>query len=227
MIAVRHLNFRFQQERPLFSDAGVVFERGMISGIFGKSGCGKSTLLRLINGSVSLDQGLDSNGEICIDGRPIETMKSGGVHQLMGTVYQDPDCQILFSHVEDELVFGMENHQLSKAEMERRLKEVGDLLKIHHLMDRNPNHLSGGEKQLVIIASILCLNVEVILLDECMAQVDEIGRKRIADALIRLRDQGKTIVMVEHERENLAIADRLYRVAECGIAPIQRDRKGE
>lgn len=227
MIAVRHLNFGFRKERPLFLNASVVFEKGMISGVFGKSGCGKSTLLRLINGSVELDQGVESNGDICIDGTSIESFKRDGARQEMGTVYQDPDCQILFSHVQDELVFGMENHQLSKAEMERRLKEVGELLKIQHLMDRNPNHLSGGEKQLVILASILCLNVEVILLDECMAQVDEIGRKRIADALIRLRDQGKTIVMVEHERENLAIADRLYRVAECGIAPIQWDWKGE
>lgn len=227
MIAVRHLNFGFQEERPLFSNASVVFEKGMISGIFGKSGCGKSTLLRLINGSVELDQGVESNGEICIDGSSLERIKREGARQLMGTVYQDPDCQILFSHVEDELVFGMENHQLSKAEMDRRLKEVGDLLKIHHLMDRNPNHLSGGEKQLVILASILCLNVDVILLDECMAQVDETGRKRIADALVRLRKQGKTIVMVEHEEENLEIADRLYRVTGCEIEPVQRDRKGE
>jgi len=227
MIFVHGLNYGFKKDRPLFSNASAVFEKGKISGIFGKSGCGKSTLLRLINGSLPLDQQDGSRGEILIGGCSIDQLNKEGGHQMIGTVYQDPDCQILFSHVEDELVFGMENHQLSKVEMAKRLKEVSQLLEIDHLMDRNPNHLSGGEKQLVILASILCLNVELILLDECMAQVDKKGRERITEAIIRLRDQGKTILMVEHERENLAFADCLYQVAACGIERVASDLEGE
>lgn len=189
-----------------------MFYPGQITGIVGLSGSGKSTLLRLINGSLKMEKWPGASGAVLIEGKDRKDWTFDDLVQKMGTVYQDPDCQILFSHVEDEWVFGMENYQLSSAEMDARMNEVCDLLQIHHLRHRDPNQLSGGEKQLVILASILCLEAEILVLDECMAQVDAKGRRLIFQALQRLKAAGKTLILVEHEEDNLQIADRIYRV---------------
>ncbi len=212
MVQIQGLDFCYQKEKPLFRETRAEFYGGQITGIVGLSGCGKSTLLRLINGNLSMEKWPDVSGQILIEGKNRETWNQDELIQKMGTVYQDPDCQILFSHVEDEWVFGMENYQLTAEVMEERMTAVCDLLQIHHLRYRNPNHLSGGEKQLVILASIYCLEAEILILDECMAQVDPDGRQLIGEALQKLRDAGKTLIMVEHEEKNLQIADRIYRV---------------
>jgi energy-coupling factor transport system ATP-binding protein len=214
MVQIQDLNFCYQKDKPLFQETKAEFYRGQITGIVGLSGCGKSTLLRLINGNLRMDKWPDVSGRILIEGKNLEVWSQDELVQMMGTVYQDSDCQILFPHVEDEWVFGMENYQLSSEVMEARMEEVCGFLQIHHLRHRNPNELSGGEKQLVILASILCLEAEILILDECMAQVDLEGRQLIFEALRRLRDAGKTLIMVEHEEENLEIADRIYRVTE-------------
>ena len=212
MVEIQGLNFCHQKEKPLFQETRAVFYRGQITGIVGLSGCGKSTLLRLINGNLRMDKWPDLSGRILIEGKNREVWDQDELVQKMGTVYQDPDCQILFSHVEDEWVFGMENYQLSPNDMDARMEDVCDLLQIHHLRHRNPNELSGGEKQLVILASILCLETEILILDECMTQVDVEGRQLIFEALKRLKATGKTLILVEHEEQHLQIADRVYRL---------------
>jgi energy-coupling factor transporter ATP-binding protein EcfA2 len=212
IVQIQGLNFCYQKEKPLFQDTRAVFYRGQITGIVGLSGCGKSTLLRLINGNLRIDKWPKASGKILIEGMNRDAWNPDELIQKMGTVYQDPDCQILFSHVEDEWVFGMENYQFSQEEMDARMAAVCDLLQIHHLRHRNPNELSGGEKQLVILASILCLEAEIFILDECMTQVDVEGRQLIFTALKRLKAAGKTLILVEHEEEHLQIADRVYRL---------------
>ena len=212
MVQIQDLHFQYRKDQPLFVGASAEFYSGQITGIAGLSGSGKSTLLKLINGSLKMGKWPDATGVILIEGKDRKDWQFDELVQKLGTVYQDPDCQILFSHVEDEWVFGMENYQLSSEEMDARMEEVCELLQIHHLRNRNPNHLSGGEKQLVILASILCLEADILILDECMAQVDAEGRQLVFAALKRLRAAGKTLILVEHEEENLQIADKIYRV---------------
>jgi energy-coupling factor transport system ATP-binding protein len=211
-VEVRDLHFGFRKSQPLFKAANASFYAGEIAGITGLSGSGKSTLLKLINGNLKMDKWPEAAGTILIDGRDREDWTFDDLVQKVGTVYQDPDCQILFSHVEDEWVFGMENYLLTPEEMDARMEEVCHLLQIHHLRHRDPNRLSGGEKQLVILASILCLEAEILILDECMAQVDQGGRHLIFEALKRLKAAGKTVILVEHEEDNLVLADRVYRL---------------
>lgn len=211
-VQVNDLNFGFRRSQPLFKGANASFYPGEITGIVGLSGSGKSTLLKLINGSLKREKWPDTMGSILIENKARTEWSFDDLVQKMGTVYQDPDCQILFSHVEDEWVFGMENYQLSSEVMDERMEKVCDLLQIHHLRHRNPNELSGGEKQLVILASILCLEADILILDECMTQVDSQGRQLIFEALKRLKAAGKTLILVEHEEDHLQIADRVYRL---------------
>lgn len=128
----------------------------------GSSGSGKSTLLKIINGTID-------TSKLQGDYRRPDNVR-------FGSVYQNLDNQIIFPNVLDELVFGMENLCFSKKQMDEKLLNVTQLLGIDHLLSEETRHLSGGEKQLVIMASILCLDVEVLILDECLSQVDQKGK---------------------------------------------------
>jgi energy-coupling factor transport system ATP-binding protein len=129
-------------------------------------------------------------------------------------VYQDPDTQIIFSCVEDEMAFGPENLCISREDILKRIDHILELLDIQGLRYRNPNKLSGGEKQLVVLASILTLDVDIIILDEAMSQVDRQGKKRILKAIQRMKSAGKSIIMVEHTIENLSISDEILLLKE-------------
>lgn len=102
-----------------------------------------------------------------------------------------------------------ENLCLSPSEISRRVEEILNLLGFSHLRLRNPNLLSGGQKQLLAIGAVLALQPSILVLDEPMAQLDEKGRRLVREILLSLRSQGKTLIIVEHDLENLDFADRL------------------
>lgn len=212
---LEHLSFKYKKSsRAILSDITCEIPKGEITGIMGPSGAGKTTLIRLLNGVISLEDHKGAEGDIFLLGKKLRDMPKHHVFLNVGTVLQDPDTQIIFTNVEDELAFGMENYCIEPQLIERKITEIVGLLGIEALRHRDPNTLSGGEKQLVILAAILCLDVEIIILDECMSQVDQSGRKRILALIQKLQNQGKTILMIEHEIENLSLASSILYLSE-------------
>ncbi len=207
LIKLDSLSLAYNKKRAILEDVSIGFKQGHITAIIGESGSGKSTLLKLINGSLGKEDVYKYEGNIYIDGKSL--IEDSSYKKKVGTVYQNPDNQIVFTNVEDELIFGMENYNMSKEEMDKKLDYVTKDLNIKHLLERNPHELSGGEKQLVILGAIMCLDVEILILDECMAQIDSEGKKLIKKTITNLKNEGKTIIMVEHEYENLDIADEI------------------
>lgn len=209
-IELRNLTFGYNKKKTLLSKANLKIQKSTVVGIIGASGVGKTSVLRIINGSL-VGQGRQKiSGSVYLNGQVME-MEEDFFRQT-GTVYQSPDNQIIFSSVEDELAFGMENLSIDPSSMAGKIMEVLKVLGIEKLKERNPNELSGGEKQLVVLAAILCLDIEIIILDECMTQIDTEGRRLIMDAILRMKDNGKTVLMVEHDYENLKVADQVYRL---------------
>lgn len=198
MIVLNRVTFSYKKVQPLLREINLVINRGEHIGIMGSSGSGKSTLLKIINGTIDIQR---VQGEYH---RPDEL--------TFGSVYQNLDNQIIFPNVLDEIVFGMENLCYSKKQMDEKLIEVTQILDIEHLLAEETRHLSGGEKQLVIMASILCLDVDVLILDECMSQVDERGKALILKAIDALKIKATTVIMVDHEKAHLENMDRLYQV---------------
>jgi energy-coupling factor transport system ATP-binding protein len=209
-VELNNISFKFKSGKKIFEDLDLCINKGQIIGIMGKSGAGKSTLLKLINGLIPKRIQGSIEGNILIKGNNIKEMSLSEVSLMVGTVFQNPDDQIVFPVVEDEIAFGLENLCYPKEYILEKIDNVLHMMGIKHLRDRNPNNLSGGEKQLVNIASILAMGVDIILLDESLSFLDNDGKDRVKNALSEIKTANKTIVMVDHDYENLNIADKIY-----------------
>lgn len=209
-VVVKHLSYRYQAEGALvLKDLSFEILRREIVVLMGLSGCGKSTLCYCLSGIIPHCWGGMMDGEILINGKNTRNFGVARLALEVGMVFQNPDAQLFSPTVEDEIAFAPENMCLPPERIKERIDYVIDLLGISSLREANPYQLSGGEKHLVALAAVLSLDPPVLVLDEVMSQLDYTGKKRVADALAKLRDQGKTIIAVEHDLETLTIADRM------------------
>ncbi len=171
---------------------------------------GKSTLCNCISGIIPLIKGGMMRGDVLINGKSTKEQLIAQISTSLGMVFQDPDTQLFSPTVEDEIAFGPEKFMFSKkmklnTELHWHYKKVG----IENLRFQNPKHLSGGQKQLVALAATLSLGPEIIIFDEAMSQLDTKGTKMVKELIEKLKEEGKTIIMVEHDLDNLHLANRV------------------
>ncbi|MGI6737147.1 MAG: energy-coupling factor ABC transporter ATP-binding protein [Anaerovoracaceae bacterium] len=184
-------------------------EEGTITALAGPSGCGKSTLCQILTGVIPACIDGDLQGRVCLEGRELAGRRPAELAEVVGYVMQDPDRQIIASAVEDELAFGPENLCLPPAEIRRRVDETLELLALTDLAEADPARLSGGQKQLVAIGAVLTMAPRILIMDEPFSFLDDPGRSRLAEILTRLRQQGRTVLVVDHDYEALDFVDRL------------------
>ncbi|MDR1802355.1 MAG: energy-coupling factor ABC transporter ATP-binding protein [Treponema sp.] len=189
----------------MLSDFSLVVEPGECLTILGESGCGKSTLLHCVCALIPRSIPAEMTGVIRLFGRPVGEYPRHELAQNIGIVFQNPETQLFCDTVEDELAFGMENICLSREEMGTRIEESLSLTGLEKYRLTSPKNLSGGQKQLVVLAAVLALRPAILLLDEVFSQLDETGRSRLMAHIAALRDSGRTIVLVDHNPENLSI----------------------
>lgn len=175
-------------------------------GIVGLNGSGKSTLLRAIVGLVA-----PSAGTIAVDGRD-SVREARAVRAATGFLFQNPDNQIVFPIVAEDLAFGLKNHGFAKAELAARVDAALGRLGIAELRQRRIHELSGGEKQLVALAGVLAIEPATVLFDEPTSHLDLRNRNRLRDALAGLPEQA---IVVSHDLDLLAEFDRVV-VIEAG-----------
>lgn len=195
---------------------------GEITALMGLSGCGKSTLCYCLNGIIPHSWGGVLEGSVLVNGQNTRDLGVASLALEVGLVFQDPDSQLFSPTVEDEIAFAPENMCLPRQRIRERVEEVINLLGINSLREANPYQLSGGEKHLVALGAVLALDPPILVLDEVLSQLDHTGKKRIADVLEKLRQRGKTIIMVEHDLETVAIADRLMIMENGEIVRFDR-----
>lgn len=200
MLEIKNLSLSFQNNYKVFQDINIKVKKNRVTLVTGKSGCGKSSLLMCITGVIpDIIEG-NISGEIIYKDENIENKGVKTVSGEIAYMFQDPDSQLCTFTVEDEIAFGLENIKVNPAEMDHTIDKVLDRIGIKHLKKRQLNHLSGGEKQKVALASILALNPEVILMDEPTANLDPKSTIEIINLIKDLRDKfGKTILIVEHK----------------------------
>lgn len=156
-------------------------------GVIGPNGAGKSTLARLVNGLA-----LPSSGRVLVDGLDTRNQVKD-VRRRVGFVFQNPENQIVFPIVREDLAFGLKKQGLAPAERDARIAAALERLGVGHLAERTSHTLSGGERQLVAMASVLVMAPQLVVFDEPTTQLDLRNRNRVAEAIVALPDR-KSVV---------------------------------
>ncbi len=205
MLKIEDVTFRYEgSKRPALSEVSLEIDRGEFLLLAGLSGSGKSTLLRLLNGLIPHFYRGEMKGRVLVDGVDTREASVAQLSRKVGLVFQNPDNQIVTLRVDREIAFGLENMGLPREEIISRIDEVLKKLGIEHLRKRSTAELSGGEKQLVAIASVLAMRPDVIVLDEPTSELDPFSSARIAKVLGNLNREGVTVIVAEHRLDLFA-----------------------
>lgn len=211
-IRVENLTYSYPNKNTnALNNISLSIKKGDFVLITGGSGSGKSSLLRALSRLIPDFHGGYIQGNVFIDNKNIINMNSSEIAKKIGFIFQNPENQIIFSDTEKEIAFGMENLNFSLKKMKQNISDVSCYLGITKLIDRKTKELSGGEKQKVAVASVLCMQPDVLLLDEPTSQLDPISAENIINTLRRLNeDFGITIIIIEHRFDIcFHIADKL------------------
>ncbi|MDO7786542.1 energy-coupling factor ABC transporter ATP-binding protein [Desulforamulus aquiferis] len=200
----------------------LLVEKGTFVGFTGPTGAGKTTLIKAINGIIPHFEGGKLTGRILVRGKDTLTMTTGQIARIIGTVFDDPEAQIVCLDVEQELAFGLENFGIPPEEMEERITSALAMVGISHLRRRSTQSLSGGQKQRLAIAAAIALLPEVLVLDEPTSELDPLGSEEVFKVLKQLNnDHGITVLIAEQKTELLArYCDNLV-VLNQGIIAVQ------
>lgn len=215
MITIQDGNYHYTEETGIH-DIQLQIQKGETVGLMGPNGAGKSTLFKILVGLLPLSSGQYHFKDWTIDQDFLkDPHRAGQLFQQVGLIFQNSDTQLFNTSVYDELAFGPRQLGLAESEVEQRVKDTLGLLEIEHLRDRIPYHLSGGEKKLVAIASVLTMNPSLLLFDEPFNGLSPKYQKLIVTLLQELKTAGKTIVISSHHFEQIApIVERILLFSE-------------
>ncbi|MBF0600589.1 energy-coupling factor transporter ATPase [Limosilactobacillus oris] len=200
--------------QPVLKKLNLQLPGGQWTTLIGKNGSGKSTIARLIDGLLVADE-----GQVVVNGLTVTEDHLTTLHRQVGIVFQNPDNQFVGATVADDIAFGLENQQLPRDEMTRRIDKALARVGMSQLADTEPSLLSGGQKQRVAIAGILALEPQVIILDEATSMLDPAGRQTVLNLLTQLRqEESLTIITITHDPVEMTMADKIVVVDQQGIA---------
>ena len=187
IISVSDLSFGYDSKRKVLENINFQLKKGESVGLVGANGVGKSTLLRIL---VGLNTGFQ--GDVMINNIPLEKKNLKTIRKNVGYVFQDADSQLFMSTVFDDVAFAPRNYGMSEAEVNEKTMEALKVVHIEQLKDKQIYKLSGGEKKLASIATILSTEPDVILMDEPSVALDPKNRRNLINILNQL-NQAKII----------------------------------
>jgi energy-coupling factor transport system ATP-binding protein len=213
-LSLRGFSFTYRDgSAPALCGVDLELAAGEFVVVMGATGAGKTTLAKCINRTIPCFQPGELHGELRLGGRRIDGEGVGEVAGWVGLVSQDFEAQLFATNVRQEIAFGMEQLGVHPAEMRARLDEALELVGLQGFEGRDPNTLSGGEKQRLSIAAVLALQPRIFVFDEPTTDLDPAGKAEIFTVLAGLRGRGFTIVLIEHEIAAAEQADRLVLMA--------------
>lgn len=208
----RHICFRYpRQEQDLLKDVSFSVEQGEFVGILGAEDSGKTTLARLLKGLLPPSAGEVILGEPALATLSAETPAEelALYRHKFGAVFSDPEHQIVGTSVEEDVAFGLGNLRLPSPDIRTRTDRYLEQLGLLHYAKRAPHELSGGEQQKLCIAGILAMEPECLIFDEPLTFLDQKSRKELLQLFRSLNQQGKTILYLTSDPEELLSAERV------------------
>ena len=201
MIDIQELTFKYANSKSnALENITLNIQKGDFVGIIGESGAGKTTLCNCINGLIPHHYNGDFYGSVKIAGEDTFDTNTSKLALKVGSVFQDIESQLVSFYVEDEIMFGLENFGVPADQIETRITSALESLEITELRHREVSSLSGGQKQKVVIASILALEPEILVLDEPTGELDPASSVQIFKLLKKLNEEkGITVVVAEQK----------------------------
>ena len=187
MIEFQNVKFAYESGKDVIHDMSFRIEKGESVGLIGANGAGKSTIMKLLLG---LLQAVD--GKVLIDGTEVKKETLGEIRAKLGFVLQNSDNQMFMPTVYEDMIFGPLNYGLSREVVDKRVDEVLERLGLEYLKHRYNHKISGGEKRMGAIATILAMEPAAILMDEPTSALDPYNRRLVINT-IRELDQTKLI----------------------------------
>ena len=215
MIAFQNVSFSYG-ETPVVENLSFSIKKGENVGLIGANGAGKSTIMKLMLGLIT------GSGEIKVDDLPMNKENLAEIRRKIGFVLQDSDNQMFMPTVYEDMIFGPRNYGLSKEETERRVDEVLRQLGLQDLKHRYNHKISGGEKRMAAIATILAMEPETILMDEPSTALDPVNRRTVINTI---RGLPQTKLIASHDLD--MILDTCQRVILLGSGKIVADGDAE
>ena len=215
MIEFQNVSFSYG-DVPVVENLSFTIQKGETVGLIGANGAGKSTIMKLMLGLLS------GSGEIQVDGLPVCRDNLAEIRKKIGFVLQDSDNQMFMPTVYEDMIFGPRNYGLSKEETEKRVDTVLTQLGLQDLKHRHNHKISGGEKRMAAIATILAMEPEMILMDEPSTALDPVNRRTVINTIIRLP---QTKLIASHDLD--MILDTCQRVILLSHGTIVADGDAE
>ena len=219
ILRVEDLNFAYavSPEKTAVSNIKLSLEKGDFLCVCGPTGCGKSTFLKMLKREL-IPNG-NRSGRVLINGKSIDEMSERESASTVGFVMQRPEQQIVTDKVWHELAFGLENMGLARKEIRRRVSEMAGYFGIESWFEMSTDSLSGGQKQLLNLASVMVMQPELLILDEPTAQLDPIAASNFIATVEKMnRELALTVIMAEHRLEEIIPASNKIMVLEKGKA---------
>lgn len=214
--AIKNLNFSYpDQEQKALDNVFLTVEKGDFFVLIGQSGCGKTTLLRHLKSCLTPHGA--RTGEVLFEGQKLDNMDLRSQSQNIGFILQSPENQIVTDKVWHELAFGLESLGYDTPTIRKKVAEMASFFGIQNWFYKNVSELSGGQKQILNLASVLALNPHVLILDEPTSQLDPISASDFLAILTRVnRELGITVILTEHRLEEVLPVANKVAVMEKG-----------
>lgn len=216
-IDLEQVSFGYEKEQTILKNISFSVKEHETVGLIGANGAGKSTLLKLIVGLY-----LNFSGPIRVEDIPVEKRTLSKIRERIGYVFQDSESQLFMPTVYEDVAFAPRNYGLSEEEVDRRVKEALEAVQIMHLKDKPIYKMSGGEKKLASIATILSMTPDIILMDEPTIALDPKNRRN----LIQILNQFEHLkIIASHDLD--MVLDTCSRVILLADGQIIADGKTE
>ena len=216
MIEFQHVSFAYEKDRPVLRDLNFRIEKGEAVGLIGANGTGKSTVMKLLLGLVR------GEGKILVDGTEVGPKTLGEIRKKLGFVLQNSDNQMFMPTVYEDMIFAPLNYMLSREEADARVDAVLAQLGLEELKHRYNHKISGGEKRMAAIATILAMEPEAILMDEPSSALDPYNRRVVINTI---RTLPQTKLITSHDLD--LILDTCSRVILLSGGRIAADGPAE
>ena len=209
MLEFKNVSFSYG-DHPVLDNLSFKIDDGEAVGLIGANGAGKSTIMKLVLGLLA------GEGEICLDNIPVCKKNLAEIRKKIGFVLQDSDNQMFMPTVYEDMIFGPMNYGMSREEADRRVDEVLASLNLTELKHRSNHKISGGEKRMAAIATILAMQPEVILMDEPSTALDPVNRRTVINTVNSLK---QTKLIASHDLDMiLDTCDRVILLSRGKIA---------